>query len=120
MKIGRLNSRSLSGPMKFPAGPVEYLKKVQQTYDAFYRIWNTSVVPKLVPQPKWYKDSPEVKVDDVVRGRDGAVRRVTVRYHNAPASDGPDGNPVKLGPPMFTDRAVRSLVRMFNVEDTYF
>ena len=60
MRMGRLNSRSLWGPMKFASGPKDYLKKVQDTYEAFYRIWNITMVPKLIVQHKWFTDSPEI------------------------------------------------------------
>ena len=45
-------------------------------------------------------------VDDVTRGRDLLIREVRVRYHNADSWS-----------PQFTDRAVRSLVRLFNVDE---
>ena len=131
MRMGRLNSRSLWGPMKFASGPKDYLKKVQDTYEAFYRIWNITMVPKLIAQPKWFADSPEIKandvvmfrkvdndlssdwtvgqIDSVVRSKDGSVRRVNVRYSNA----GDTASHI-------TDRAVRSIVRLFSLEDTYF
>ena len=91
------------------------------------------MIPKLIPQPKWFAQSPEIKVSDivyfqktegdldsvwtvgqidsVVKGRDGNVRRVKIRYHNGNERD---------CPPRFTDRAVRSIVRLFNIEDNYF
>ena len=104
MKIGRLNSRSLSGPIRFPTGPKDVMKKVEDVYDAFFKIWNVSMVPRLIPQPKWFKDSPELQPEDVVwfqktenelssdwtvgqvdtvtRSKDGVVRRAWVRYYN--------------------------------------
>jgi hypothetical protein len=131
MRIGRLHSRVLDGPVRFPSGPKDIMKKVEEIFDAFFKLWNVTMVPRLVPQPKWFKDSPEVKPDDVVyfqkdesdlsskwtvgqvdsvtRSKDGVVRRASVRYHNAAESG-----------PRLSDRAVRSLVRLFNVEDTYF
>ena len=131
MKIGRLNSRALDGPVRFPSGPKDIMMKVEKVFDAFYRIWNSSMVPKLIQQPKWFKDSPEVKADDVVyfqkdkselsspwtvgqvesvtKSKDGVVRRACVRYYNHSENQ-----------PRFTDRAVRSLVRLFNIEDNYF
>ena len=138
LKIGRLHSRALAGPLKFPSGPKDYLKKVNEMYEAWFQIWNTSVIPTLIPQPKWFRDSPSLKVDDVVffrkvanemtsswtvgqiesitKSKDGAVRRVEVRYHNAG-----DSNPKYTSiNPKFTDRAVRSLVRLFSIEDSYF
>jgi hypothetical protein len=105
--------------------------RVEEIFDAFFKIWNISYVPKLIPQPKWFKESPELKaedvvyfqksesdlssrwtigqVDSVVRSKDGAVRRAWVRFYNS------GENTARL-----TDRAVRSLCRIFNVEDNYF
>ena len=45
-------------------------------------------------------------VDSVLKGRDLLIREVRIRYHNA------DNNA-----PQFTDRAVRSLVRLFNIDE---
>jgi hypothetical protein len=131
MKIGRLNSRALSGPIRFPTGPKDVMQKVEEVYDAFFRIWNVSAVPRLIPQPKWFRDSPELRQEDVVwfqkteselssdwtvgqvdsvtRSKDGVVRRACIRYYNHTENK-----------PRYTDRAVRSLVRLFNVEDNYF
>ena len=90
-----------------------------------------TMVPRLIPQPKWFKESPELKpediiyfqkteselsndwtvgqVDSVTKSKDGVVRRACVRYFNHAEEK-----------PRFTDRAVRSLVKLFNVEDNYF
>ena len=66
LKIGRLHSRALDGPVRFPTGPKDLMVKVEQTYDAFFKIWNAIMVPKLIPQPKWFKDSRELKPGDIV------------------------------------------------------
>ena len=130
LKIGRLHSRAMDGPVKFPTGPKDLMVKVEQAYDAFFKIWNATMVPKLIPQPKWFKDSPELKPGDIVyfqktenelssdwtvgqvhyvtRSRDGVIRRVCVKYFNH-----------KENKPRFTDRAVRSLVKLFSIEDSY-
>ena len=47
--------------------------------------------------------------ENVIRSKDGVVRRATIRYNN-------HGEVV----PRFTDRAVRSLVKLFSIEDSYF
>ena len=131
LKIGRLHSRALDGPVMFPTGPKDLMVKVEQTYDAFFKIWNATMVPKLILQPKWFKDSPELKPGDIVyfqktenelssdwmvgqvhyitRSRDGVIRRVCVKYFNH-----------KESKPRFTDRAVRSLVKLFSIDDSYF
>ena len=131
MKLGRLHSRALNGPVRFPRGPKDIMEKVEKTFDAFFKIWNVSLVPKLIPQPKWFVGSQELRCEDVVyfqkteselssawtvgqvdsvtRSRDGVVRRVIIRYYNHGENQA-----------RFTDRAVQSLVCLFNVEDNYF
>ena len=131
MKIGRLNSRSLDGPVKFPTGPKDMMKKVEECYTAFFKIWNVTMVPKLIPQPKWFKSTFEVvpedvvyfqksesnmsdkwtvgEVDSVIKSKDGVTRRAIVRYFN-------HGENIAR----YSDRAVRSLVKLFNIEDNYF
>ena len=49
------------------------------------------------------------QVHYVTRSRDGVVRRVCVKYFNH-----------KENKPRYTDRAVRSLVKLFNIEDSYY
>ena len=131
LRLGRLNSRALQGPLRLPSGPKDVMKKVTQLYDVFYKLWNTVMVPRLIPQPKWFKSDEDLKVDTVVyfqkvendfssswtvgqiesfvRGKDGKIRRVEVRYNNHNESKD-----------RTTERSVRNLVRLFHIEDDYF
>ena len=45
-------------------------------------------------------------MEEVVRSKDKKIRRVTIRYFNASEDQ-----------PRFTDRSVRAIVKLFNVED---
>ena len=105
LKIGRINRRALDGPVRLPKGPGELMKRVEKAYTAFYKLWNTSVIPKLMKLNKWYDSKAELQVDDlvyfkkeeselsskwtvgkiteVVHSKDGQVRRATVQYQNA-------------------------------------
>ena len=88
-----------------------------------------SALPKLVPQPKWFKSDEDVKCGDIVlfdkddgkmisgeykygiidechTGNDGKIRSATVRYRNA--TEGVDRK---------TKRAVRSLVIIHRVDE---
>ena len=124
MKIGHLHPRSLDETND----PKEYLKKVEDTCQSFKDIFNTAMLPKLIPQPKWFKDSIELKPEDLVyfqktqssewtlgqielvtKSKDQVVKRVSVRYFN-------DGEKE----PLFTDRAACSIVRPFSIDDNYF
>ena len=131
LRMGRINSRSLTGPIKYPKGPSDLLKKVEETYDCWFNCWNTAYVPRMIPTPKWYKDSPELKpgdivyfqkvealfrspwtvgeVDTVTRSRDDKVRRVSIKYYNH-----------KDDKIHYTDRSVRSVAKLFHIEDSYF
>ena len=131
MRMGRVNSRNLSGPIKLPKGPTTMMKKVEETYQIFYNIYNDTMVMKLLLeiQPKWFKSDRDTKVGDVVffrkdkdsavkgswtvgsieeveRGRDGLIREVWIRYINASENT-----------PRFTNRAIRKVVKLFNIED---
>ena len=128
LRIGRMNTRSLDGPIKLPSGPKDLMEKVEKAYTMFYRLWNITMVPRLMKMHKWFDGKAEIKVGDivyfrkveselsskwtvgrvteVVKGRDEVARRVTVQYQNSNEEG-----------PRFTDRAARSLVKLFNIDD---
>ena len=133
MRIGRIHSRTLNGPVTLPEGPATMMDKVEKAYNVFYKLYNDTMVAKLIQETnaKWFRSSEDLKVDDVVYfrksegsvikgewtvgavesvkfGRDGLVREATVKYCN------PSENT-----PRYTTRAARSLVRLFNVEDCH-
>ena len=105
------------------------MEKIDKAYSAFFSIWNTTMLPKLMKMHKWYKSDEQLVVGDIVYfqkdesvlssvwtvgrvtdvtiGKDGAVRRVVVQFQN-----------VNENEPRFTDRAARSLVKLFNIQDT--
>ena len=127
LRVGRNNVRALDGPMRLPEGG-ELLDKVQEAYEAWYKIWNTSYVPKLMHQPKWWKQDRDIQegdiiffqkreseldtswtlatIDQLVKGRDGLSRRAVVKYQN------PKENFHRV-----TDRHIRSLVKVWSVDD---
>ena len=129
LRIGRINSRALEGPITLPKGPSVLMERVEKCYWAFYNIWNTCLLPKMMKINKWYTDKEELKIGDivyfrkeenvlssrytvgkitdVVRSKDGVVRRAWVQYQNASESQ-----------PRTTDRAARSLIKLFHVDDT--
>ena len=86
------------------------------------------MVPRLINQPKWFKLDRDLKeedlvyfqkvesglksdwtvgqVDQVIASRDGLMRRAVIKYFNA-GSDNPE----------FTDRSVRTLVKLWSVDE---
>ena len=129
-RMGRNNDRALDGPVRMPGGGGELPEKVNEMYDGMFKLWADTYVPKLIYQPtKWNKDDLELHVGDLVyfqkepdkklpskwiigmvdeldRGRDGKVRRVFVKYQNYGEKNS-----------RRTDRAVRSLVKIFDIEE---
>ena len=129
MRMGRTNKRTLDGPIRLARGARELLTNIEELYDAWFKVWQDTVVPKLMFQPKWYNKDCDLmegdlvyfqkegdsqldnkwtvgKVDQVVRGRDQKIRRVIVKYQNATESQ------YRL-----TDRAVRKIVKLFSIDE---
>ena len=123
-----MNTRSLDGPIKLPSGPKDLLEKVEKAYTVFFKLWNVTMVPRLMKMHKWFDGKSQLMVGDivyfrkveselsskwtvgkitaVVKGRDDVVRRATVQYQNSNEEN-----------PRFTDRAARSLIKLFNIDD---
>ena len=109
LKMGRLNTRALDGPIRMPASPGELMEKIENAYAAFFKIWNTTMIPKLMRMHKWYKSDEQLmvgdiiyfkkdesvlssewivgRVTDVMVGRDGALRRAIMQIQNSNAKD---------------------------------
>ena len=129
LKIGRLNTRALDGPIRMPVGPGELMQKIEKGYSSFFKIWNTTMVPKLLKMYKWFDNKSHLQVGDIVwfkkteselsndwtlgkivsitKSRDGFIRRAEVQYQNATENE-----------PRVTDRAVRSLIRLYHLDYT--
>ena len=66
LRVGRINDRSLDGPITLPSGPGEMMEKVEKAYVAFFRIWNEVMVPKLMKLNKWFDSKGMLAVGDCV------------------------------------------------------
>ena len=130
MKMGRIHARCPSGPFLLPSGPKSLLDRVQDCYKLWFKAYQDTLLMKylLDLQRKWFKCDRDTKigdcvffrkkdgeldgswqvgvVDEVERSNDGIIRRVSIKYHNASEDI-----------PRFTDRSVRSVVKLFNVDE---
>ena len=130
LMMGRISTRIPTGPFKLPTGPTGLMQRVQDLYASWFAIFNDALLPNLISsqQPKWYVHDQDLKpgdvalfrkdsgllagpwvmgmVDEVVKGRDGLVREVGIRYTTSSESV-----------PRLTTRAVRSVVRLFNIDE---
>ena len=128
-KFGRNNDRAMEGPIELPNNGAELIEKVNETYQGLFKLWSEVYIPKLIYQPVWHKDDKDLKegdlvymekdpgnalgskwiigiVEQVLPSRDGKIRRVIVKYQNH-----------KEDHPRFTERSVRRLVKIFDIEE---
>ena len=125
LRVGRSNTRALAGPLRLPVGASELVDKVAKLYDAWFRIWSDSYVPKLLFRPKWFNDDTDLQLGDIVyfqksdsdpdtswivgrisgidRSRDMRIRKVKIKYRNAVENFDRE-----------TDRNVRKLVKLWS------
>ena len=130
-KFGRNNARAPAGPLVMPDGHSDLLNGIQDKYEAIYRIWNEAYIPRLcsLPGNDIAMDSPDLKegnivyfdknndnklasewtmgrVDQVIVGKDGKVRRIIIKYKNTNEEEF-----------RTTDRAARSVVKLHDIDD---
>ena len=82
LKLGRNNERSPVGAIDITDKLDRILQQNAAIYNTWWEAWLTCAVPKLVPQPKWFRDEGGVRVGDVVifRRRDScAIGSISVR-----------------------------------------
>ena len=53
--VGRINTRTSSGPFQLPTGPSQLMARVEQLYSAWYEVFNDTLLPLMITahQPKW-------------------------------------------------------------------
>ena len=100
LRVGKINSRALQGPIRLPVDKRELLEHVEKIYSGWFKIFKDTVVPKLIQQPKWFRMDKDLKendivyfqkkvsalgsnwkigeVDQVIVGRDGLIRRAVI------------------------------------------
>lgn len=128
LRLGRNNERSPIGSIEIDDKIDHILRRNNNIFEKWWECWLTSVLPKLMAKPKWYKNDENLKVGDVVLfqktesslsgdytigmvdsvdyGIDFKIRSVVIKYRNF--SENID---------RFTKRAVRSLTVIHRVDE---
>ena len=128
MRHGRINTRSLSGPLKLPNGASDMVERVEKSYKAWYKVWYDTYVPKLLFRPKWFRDECDLKIGDIVyfkkseselsspwtlgmiaeleKSRDDLIRKVVIKYRNSTESQD-----------RTTRRNVRTVCKIWSIDD---
>ena len=103
--LGRNNSRCPTAPLVLSSDVRKIIQTNADIYIVWFKSWLISYVPTLVPQPKWFQNSRNISVGDVVLfsksnkdfesvyqygmvkslhvSKDGLVRAVDVEYQNS-------------------------------------
>ena len=128
LRLGRNNDRSPIGSLDISNSVDRILNLNSDIFNAWWQAWLVSALPKVVPQPKWFKTEQDLqegdlvyfmksesklsneytmgKVDQVITGKDGITRRIVIKYFNHNESE-----------PKFSDRAVRSVIKIFSIDE---
>ena len=128
LRLGRNNDRSPIGPVEITDKFDAILQSNSDVFNSWWEAWLVAALPKLVPQPKWFRNDHDIRVGDVVlfkkidtllsgayqygmieevrKSDDGVVRAVVVRYRNS--SEQEDRTTV---------RALRSIVVIHRVDE---
>ena len=142
LRMGKLNTRVLDGPMRLPKHREDQLKVIADMYDAWFKIWRDTYVPKLMHQPIWFRTDRDLLEGDLVyfvkresevgdakwtlgmveelhRGRDGIIREVVIKYCNSSEQklSLTKSNTLDSTYPRYTERAVRKLIKIFSIEE---
>ena len=126
--VFRNNNRSPDGPVIVSSDPSKFIETNREILAAWFEVWLTVHLPKLMYSPKWFKTNYHLKegdivlflkqdsnvlskyqfgvVHDTIVGKDGLIRRVTVEYQNASERTKRE-----------THRAARDLVMIHSVDD---
>jgi len=128
LRLGRNNNRSPVGTLQVTNNASKILKSNMMIFNSWFDNWLVSHVPKLINQPKWFRNDVDIKIGDVVLflkndsilssiyqyglvkdvkpGHDGKLRKATITYRNHNESVNRE-----------TFRAVRNLVVIHHVDE---
>ena len=128
LRLGRNNDRSPVGSLTITSNLGKILEMNERIFNTWFENWLVSHVPKLIPQPKWFKNDNHLQEGDIVLitkddsvlstryqfgivdtieiSKDGKSRKARIRYRNH------NENVDRL-----TYRSVRKLVMIHPVDE---
>ena len=111
-KMGHKNQRQIEGPIRLTKGTRELLDKVEKLYKSWFVVWRDTLqegdlVYFQKKEGKANQPWSIGRVEQIVRSdRDNLIRRAIIKYQNYGEEQ-----------PQLTDRHVRKLVKLFNVDE---
>ena len=132
LKINAGSNRAPNTLFTLPTDGNDLSSRVESAYRVFYKVWNDAYVPLMAKPQRWFQGDDDLRIDDIVyfklrdsvlastwligkiediiKSKDGKVRRVLVGYRFN-TEDGVREFKV-------VERPVRECVRLMNIEDT--
>ena len=66
LRLARNNNRSPVGPLEVTSKIDRLMRLRHDAFEAWWEAWLVSTMPKLVPQPKWFRNDQNLKKGDIV------------------------------------------------------
>jgi hypothetical protein len=127
--LGRNNERSPVGSNQVSVDPKKIITTNNEIFNPWFENWLVSHVPKLIYQPKWFKNEFNLQIGDIIlflkiesvmcqtyqfgmikelfASKDGKIRKARILYKNHNENTQRD-----------TIRAVRELIVIHHVDET--
>ena len=140
MKSSTFTDRAPRGLFSIPNSVEDMMKKIENTYNMWFQVWNCEYLPLVMDRPKWQEEEENLKVQDLVyfkltdsklsadwrlgiveyvnTGRDGKVRSVGVSYKIMVEDDSKLYHEDFEWKSSVVERPARAVVKLMNIEDT--
>ena len=132
LKLNAGANRSPGSLFTMPDSAPDLMKRIEEAYRTFYKVWNDSYVPLLSKRSKWHDGDVDLcendiiyfkltdsalastwligKVDSIVKSKDGRIRKVLVGYKFNTEQGTREFRVV--------ERPARECVKLMSVDDT--
>ena len=142
-KLGRSNKRVINGQIQYPTNRNVVLDSIEKISHSMINYFKKTSIPQLIPKPKWAQEKGDTimvkdivmfqktegsliknwhlgMVEEIIKGKDDAVRIVEIKYSNSNEVELPLTNSDNTTPNIkkrYTTRTTRSLVKLYSIED---
>ena len=128
LKLNGLSQRAPVGVFTLPEGCQGLMKKIEEVYSHYYKVFSTAYIPQLMDRDKWDKTGEQLRINDIVYFKLldsplGATWRYSKVDHCKVSRDGicrivGIAHVTPRGDTQVVERSVRDVVKLLNVEDT--
>ena len=142
-KLGRDNKRVIDGQINYPTNRGTVLETIAKFSNSMINYFKKTAIPQLIPKPKWAQEKGDTiiekdvvmfqkregplnqdwhlgMIEEIIKGKDNAIRVVEMKYLNASEVDLPTYKLEEVVPTIkkrYTQRTTRSLVKLYSIND---